>query len=111
MLKITIPVLLAALASTGCQPSSAPSAPIDQARICETTAWEPDSVASICKSGQKVVFLPSSWGNEQLPVLFAAVNCDLRYSVAMTKGAVTCIYMPIARASENSKAPMPRHAD
>jgi hypothetical protein len=42
-----------------------------------------------------VAFLPDRWGNEQLPVIFAAVNCDLRYSVALTEGAVTCIYAPI----------------
>ena len=68
---------------------------VDQANLCEVRLWRVNDVASVCKPGQKVVFLPSSWGNEQLPILFAAVNCDLRYSVALTTGAVTCVYGPI----------------
>ena len=68
---------------------------IDQANLCEVKLWQHDDVASSCKPGQKVVYLPSSWGNEQLPIIFAAVNCDLRYAVALTNGAVTCIYGPI----------------
>lgn len=73
--------------------SSAPD--IDQANLCEVSAWQHDDVAAKCKPGQKVGYFPESFGNEQLPVIFAAVNCDLRYTVALTKGAVTCIYGPI----------------
>lgn len=69
--------------------------PINQADLCEVSNWRVDAVAAVCKPGQKVVFLPESWGNEQLPILFAAVNCDLRYSVALTSGGVTCIYEPM----------------
>lgn len=69
---------------------------IDQERICEVSAWQRDVVANDCMPGQKVVFLPRTFGNEQLPILFAAVNCDLRYQIALTTGAVTCIYHPIA---------------
>ncbi|MBS0434045.1 MAG: hypothetical protein JSR75_03985 [Proteobacteria bacterium] len=65
---------------------------IDQSKVCQTNSWQ---VARDCKVGQKIAFLPESWGNEQLPVMFAAVNCDLRYSIAMTKGAVVCIFNPI----------------
>ncbi len=46
------------------------------------------SLQAWSKSG---VFTPS-FGNQQLLVIFAAVNCHLRYSVALTTGAVTCIY-------------------
>lgn len=68
---------------------------IDQQHLCEVSGWQHDLAREHCKPGQKIVFLPDSWGNDQLPILFAAVNCDLRYSVALTKGAVTCIYAPI----------------
>lgn len=67
----------------------------DQENLCEVKEWMHDAVSSSCEPGQKVVFLPERWGNEQLPVIFAAVNCDLRYAVALTSGAVTCIYGPI----------------
>lgn len=100
-MKTTPYIALAAtalIAISGCTPPptnvSVPLA-IDQSDLCEVKIWRHDDVASVCKPGQKVIFLPSSWGNEQLPILFAAVNCDLRFSVALTPGAVTCIYGPI----------------
>ena len=68
---------------------------IDQDNICQVKDWSLDATMEVCKPGQKVVFLPASFGNEQLPIMFAAVNCDLRYNVALTTGAVTCIYNPI----------------
>lgn len=68
---------------------------VDQKNLCEVSEWRADAVAGVCEPGQKVVFLPRQFGNEQLPIYFAAVNCDLRYSVAMTNGGVTCIYQPI----------------
>ncbi|MBS0576842.1 MAG: hypothetical protein JSS45_10565 [Proteobacteria bacterium] len=70
------------------------AAPVD-GHLCQVKNWHYDDVAAACKPGQKVIFVPDSFGNEQLPVIFAAVNCDLRYSVALTTGAVTCIYHPI----------------
>lgn len=87
----------------GCLPSgaAAPTAPApEQGNLCEVTAWRKDAVARSCKPGQKVVFLPESFGNEQLPVIFAAVNCDLRYEVALTRGAVACIYAPLKDAAQ-----------
>lgn len=87
--------LVAIVAISGCGESRLIGGPVDQADLCEVKEWAHDSVASSCTPGQKVVFLPGRWGNEQLPVIFAAVNCDLRYSVVHTNGAVTCIYAPI----------------
>lgn len=65
---------------------------IKQEFVCEVENWERDSVAQICQPGQTVAFLPKRWGNEQLPLYFVAVNCDLRYSVALTNGGAVCIY-------------------
>jgi hypothetical protein len=65
---------------------------VDQDHICKSSDWR---TASDCTPGRKIVFLPESFGNEQLPVLFAAANCDLRYSVALTQGAVACIFRPL----------------
>ncbi|MFC7462316.1 hypothetical protein [Hydrogenophaga defluvii] len=103
-LHIGVSTLLLAVCATlaGCnlqqaaQAAAAPAQPtIDQTNLCEVKAWQHDVVAQACKPGEKVVFLPDSWGNEQLPVIFAAVNCDMRFAVTITKGAVTCIYTPI----------------
>lgn len=74
---------------------------LDQDTVCEVKAWDLDTTSSICETGQKIVFLPDSWGNAQLPVMFAAVNCDHRFTVAMTEGAVSCIYKPIKSVKES----------
>ncbi|GIX35135.1 MAG: hypothetical protein KatS3mg126_0914 [Lysobacteraceae bacterium] len=62
--------------------------------LCVITTLDGDLLRSLCVPGQKVAFLPMRWGNEQLPLYFAASNCDLRYSVAITNGGVVCQYMP-----------------
>ena len=117
-------IVLSAFLMGACAPSTSPppasvpdsasaaAAPpetemIDQQHLCEVSGWQHDIAKEYCKPGQKVVYLPESWGNDQLPILFAAVNCDLRYSVALTKGAVTCIYAPINVEPENSAHPLP----
>lgn len=96
------------LFATGCVEKGASSTiggkvdqAIDQSSVCEIQDWRANTTSS-CKPGQKVVFLPRSWGNEQLPIIFAAVNCDLRYSVAHTRGAVTCIYAPIKQQPDSA---------
>lgn len=68
---------------------------IDQDNLCEVKQWEWDAVKGACKPGQKVAYLPPRFGNEQLPVIFVAVNCDMRYSIALTNGGVACIYKGI----------------
>ncbi len=81
------------------KPSLPAEAELQQQQLCEVGGWQRDVVAAACKPGQKVVFLPQSWGNAQLPVIFAAVNCDVRYAIALTEGAVMCVYRPIQPAA------------
>jgi len=80
---------------------------INQQAFCMVQDWRPAASAKACTPGQKVTFLPESWGNEQLPILFAIGNCDLRYAVALTKGAVACIYLPakLSEPAEQAKPP------
>lgn len=85
----------------GCNDQGMGLSSVDQANLCRVDAWQYDAVAKECEPGQKVVFLPKSFGNEQLPVIFAAVNCDMTRSVALTKGGVTCIYQPITPAVQD----------
>lgn len=86
---------LALLAMAGCTAQTQGSKDADHQNICQVDDWGYAPVAKVCKPGQKVVFLPQRWGNEQLPIKFAAVNCDLGHSVVMNNGGVTCIYRPI----------------
>lgn len=91
--------------SSGDAASAAQQMP-DQSQLCEVHKWQEDVTSAACRVGQKIVFLPSSWGSDQLPILFAAVNCDLRFSVALTNGGVTCIYAgPFAPTAKADAAP------
>lgn len=83
------------------RPAAGPALAIVQDQICESASWK---VALHCKPGQKIIFLPPQFGNVQLPVMFAGANCDLRYSVVATSGAVTCIFLPIRLDTTNAAA-------
>jgi len=76
---------------------------IDQKQVCEVSSVDLETTNAACTPGQKVAFMPSRFGNEQLPVVFAAVNCDHRYEIAMTKGGVSCIFHPIDGASNQNE--------
>jgi len=86
-------VMCAFLLMAGCDLSLDSS--LDQEKLCEVKSADLDTTTGSCVEGQKIVFAPNSWGNQQLPVLFAAVNCDHRYAIAMSTGAVSCIFRPI----------------
>ncbi|MBO7080470.1 MAG: hypothetical protein J6V99_00300 [Neisseriaceae bacterium] len=47
------------------------------------------------KNGDIVVFLPRSWGNEQLPIYFVNMFCNTNYQVIMNKAGVVCTYTDI----------------
>lgn len=44
-----------------------------------------------CQAGKKVVFMPQRWGNDQLPIYFVGMYCDLNYPVVWNNGGVVCI--------------------
>lgn len=83
-------VAVAALATfglTACQQQVGGPA---QTTICESSEVMP--AEGKCKDGDVFAFLPDVFGNEQLPVVAAAINCDFRYPIVQTKGGVSCIY-------------------
>lgn len=110
----------AALTLSGCAKTTVEPAGVQpqeasvQNKVCQVRDWQADATAS-CQPGQKIVFLPNSWGNDQLPILFVAVNCDMRYSVAMNNGGVVCIHarMPVEapKQSANAEAGKPQAGD
>lgn len=94
-----------AVALAGCTGRPAASTPVATAPVPDTgpTLDQGDtcfvfsyplgmSALKTCKPGERVVFMPQQWGNEQLPIQFVSMACDLRYTVAMTNGGVVCIY-------------------
>ena len=50
-----------------------------------------DIDASHCAPGDLLMYLPMRWGNDQLPIIFAARNCDLSNNIVYNNGGVTCI--------------------
>ncbi len=93
LLFLFAPIILATSACSKLGGDSHQEA-IKPASLCSVTSYEKSATADACTPGQKVVFLPNRWGNEQLPIMFAALNCDLRYSVLSNNGGVACIYLP-----------------
>ena len=49
-----------------------------------------DDDVSQCEDGQLLVFLPNSWGNDQLPIEVAALYCDFDHSIVYNNGGVVC---------------------
>ncbi|MFW2133353.1 hypothetical protein [Ectothiorhodospira haloalkaliphila] len=76
------------------------SGEMDQARLCITSSWKAVDNAGKCEAGQKIAFLPRSFGNEQLPIMFIAFNCDVRFAVSLTKGGAVCVFYPIRQVVE-----------
>ncbi|RBP78597.1 hypothetical protein EBI01_17825 [Marinomonas rhizomae] len=76
---------------------------INQATLCTTTSWKAADNSAKCKEKNKIAFLPTSFGNEQLPIMFIALNCDLRFNVSLTNGGAVCIFKPAETIIEASK--------
>ena len=45
-----------------------------------------------CKKGDTILYIPKEWGNEQLPVNFAAQFCHFNKQIVWTNGGVSCVY-------------------
>lgn len=58
-------------------------------RLC---AFSNDEEAKKCRSGDVAIWLPQRWGNEQLAPITAAKYCDFDKSIALTNGAVSCVF-------------------
>lgn len=90
---LALPLTLSLSACNNTSRSTADA--IDQSTYCEINDVTDVAARNKCKPGQKVVFMPPTFGNEQLPIVFALANCDLRYEVVQTVGGVVCIFAPL----------------
>lgn len=104
LLCLLVPMILGVAACSKFGDSSQ-QANLKPESLCIVNSYEKAAVATACTPGQKIAFLPNRWGNEQLPIMFAALNCDLRYSVISNNGGVTCIYLPttLSESKTNSQ--------
>lgn len=92
--------LLAGLVLAGCN-DPAGTTPILAEPACEIGSL--DQGWGQCKEGQVMAFLPSSWGNEQLPVVAAALYCDFHHPVVHTHGGVSCVFTGARKQSQPQK--------
>ena len=59
-----------------------------QARVC--VVHELDTTA--CQKGDDLLFMPHTYGSDQLPIEFAGKKCDFNKQIALNKGGVVCTY-------------------
>lgn len=86
-LALTMGVLLVVFALIGY--SGQFGSAIDQSSVC---LFDSEETAKQCKEGQLSFFQPSTFGNEQLPLIAAASFCDFNHQVIQTNGGVVCVF-------------------
>jgi hypothetical protein len=100
-------VLALAILLAGCN-VEADTAPIINGPVCEISdlsqGW------ATCKQGQVLAFLPPTWGNEQLPIMAAALYCDFHHPIVHTNGGVTCVYTGTRKPVEVAREEKPKAA-
>lgn len=62
---------------------------IDQSKMCIVST---DSEAKKCASGEMILFKPSRWGSEQLPLNIAGAYCDFNYQIMYDNSGVICVF-------------------
>lgn len=59
----------------------------------------------ICEDGDVMLYRPTRWGNEQLPVVASAFSCNFNFPIVTSNGGVSCVFqnrnIKIAKSSEN----------
>ncbi len=73
---------------------------MDQNTLCTTSSMKVNENSEKCSIGQKIAFLPKTFGSEQLPIMFIAGHCDLNYNVSLTSGGVVCVFNPVTKIVE-----------
>lgn len=65
---------------------------LDQNTVCITSDHQN---AGECKPGQKIIWAPKFFGNEQTPAVAAANLCNFNYPIVVMTGGVSCIFSGI----------------
>lgn len=51
-----------------------------------------------CKEGDILIFAPSIFGNEQLPITIAGLVCNFEYPIVTSVGGVSCVFSTARKA-------------
>ena len=84
-MKKALLLALSVFALSGCYQN----AQIDQSKLCIAST---DEEAKKCTAGELILFKPSHWGNEQLPLNIAAAYCDFNHQVIYNNSGLICTY-------------------
>jgi len=79
-------------------PGSIAGPEINQLKFCNA-GDDMLRISEECVPGQKVLYFASPHFDQEL-VIFAARNCDMRYSVVTAGWGIACIYAPIDPATD-----------
>ena len=63
---------------------------IDQSNVCLADGL--DNLGENCKEDDILIFTPTVYGNEQLPLIVVAVACNLNHQVLMNNSGVVCTF-------------------
>jgi hypothetical protein len=53
---------------------------------------ELDHIVKQCKDGDILIFAPSIFGNEQLPVKVAGLVCNFEHPIVSSVGGLSCVF-------------------
>lgn len=90
-MKKTIALASISITLAACNPleeKTTPTTQFDQSSLC---TWSDENELKQCKEGQLGFFSPSSFGNDQLPLLVTARYCDFRHHIVHNNGGVVCV--------------------
>jgi len=87
VMKKIVTLFAMSIALSGCLDGAEKSA-IHQKETCMFSSLDSPS----CKEGQLALFVPNSWGNEQLPLYAASVFCNFEHAVVYNNGGVLCVF-------------------
>jgi hypothetical protein len=51
-----------------------------------------DEAAKNCENSDVILYQPSSFGNEQLPIIISAAFCDYEHPIVYNSSGVSCIF-------------------
>lgn len=63
---------------------------INQENVCKARSVE--EIGRNCKEGDIMVYFPTTWGNEQLPVYITGIVCNINHQVVMNNAGIVCVF-------------------